>query len=182
MKCVLYLRVSKSDETQDPTNQRGPLKKLADSLGLTITKEYVDYASGGNSNRPQFQQMLADAKMRKFDLILVWSLDRFSREGISNTLGYLEALKRSGIALRSLQESWLDTSDTGVGELLISIMAWVAKQERTRISERTKAGLKTAKANGKLLGRRNGSKDIRKRSNQGYILRWTRERNNKVKA
>lgn len=180
MKTAIYLRVSKSDESQNPTNQREPLLKMADSLGLEVIGEYVDMASGGNSNRPQFQQMLKDAKARKFNMILVWSLDRFSREGINNTLGYLEQLKKSGVALKSLQESWLDTSDEGVGQLLISIMAWVAKQERERISERTKAGLKIAKANGKLLGRRNGAKDKRKRSNQGYLLRWEVERNNKV--
>lgn len=175
-KCVLYTRVSKNDESQTPENQREPLKKLADSLSLEIIGEYQDFASGGNSNRPQFQQMLADAKSRKFDLILVWSLDRFSREGISNTLAYLETLKRSGVALKSLQEGWLDTSDEGMSQLLIAIMSWVAKQERERISERTKAGLVRAKNNGKTLGRPSGSSDKKYRKRSGYLLRWQREK------
>ncbi len=175
-KVVLYLRVSKPDESQSPENQREPLLKMADSLGLEVVSEYVDMASGGNSNRPQFQQMLKDARNRNFDTILVWSLDRFSREGISNTLSYLEALKRSGVALKSLQESWLDTSDEGMGQLLIAIFSWVAKQERQRISERTKAGLLTAKNNGKQLGRPNGSKDKKYRKRSGYLLRYHKEK------
>ena len=55
------------------------------------------------------------------------------------------------MALKSLQESWLDTSDSGMGELMIAILSWVAKQERLRISERTKAGLKIAKENRNFL-------------------------------
>src|SRR3989344_2657805 len=109
-KCVIYMRVSKSDKTQDPENQKEPLKKMAESLGLKVVGHYTDMASGGNSNRPKFQQMLKNAKERKFDIILVWSLDRFSREGISNTLAYLEGLTKSGVGLKSLQESWLDTT------------------------------------------------------------------------
>ena len=99
-------------------------------------------------------------------------MDRFSREGISNTLGYLEKLGNSGVALKSLQESWLDTSDQGMGKLLIAIMSWVAQQERQRISERTKAGLIRAKADGKSLGRPSGAKDKGRRKKSGYLLRW----------
>jgi len=171
------MRVSKNDEGQTPENQKEPLIKLAQSLGLEVAGQYyIDMASGGNSNRPQFQQMLKDAKGRKFNMVLVWSLDRFSREGISNTLHYLEELKRSGVALKSLQESWLDTSDEGMGQLLIAIMSWVAKQERMRISERTKAGLIRARTNGKQLGRPSGAKDKGRRRTAGYISYWLKKR------
>lgn len=170
------MRVSKNDESQTTENQREPLRKFADSLGLEVVKEYQDYASGGNSNRPQFQQMLADAKSRKFDLILVWGLDRFSREGIFNTLGYLKALRQANIGLKSLQEGWVDTTDSGMGELLIAILSWVADQERKRIIERTKAGLERVKANGKVLGRPKGVKDTKRRKRSGYLLRWQNKR------
>lgn len=170
------MRVSKSDDSQTPENQREPLRKLAESLELEIVGEYVDMASGGNSNRPKFQQMLKDARERKFEIVLVWSLDRFSREGISNTLHYLEQLKQTGVALKSLQEGWLDTSDGGMGQLLIAIFSWVAKQERERISERTKAGLIRAKTSGKQLGRKLGSKDKGRRKKSGYLLRWQRDK------
>ena len=171
-KCAIYARVSKNDESQNPQNQIGPLKKLAGSFGMNVVETYIDFASGGSTTRPQFRQMLKDARVRKFETILVWSLDRFSREGMNSTLSYLEDLKKNRVSLKSLQESWLDTSDEGMGELLIAIFSWVAKQERGRISERTKAGLSTAKANGKRLGRPTGSKDKSKRKTFGYLSRW----------
>ena len=177
MKTAIYLRVSKSDETQNPTNQREPLLNFAKSQGLEVVKEYVDTASGGSANRPQFQKMLQDARNGEFNMVLVWSLDRFSREGIRNTLSYLEALRQSSVALKSLQESWLDTSDEGMGQLLIAIMSWMARQERERIRERTKAGLITARAKGKRLGRPRGSKDKAKRRRSGYLLRWAFNKN-----
>ena len=176
MKCVLYLRISTKDKGQDTENQKTPLQEFAKSLGFEVLKVYCDTASGGNSNRPQFQAMLKDAKQKKFDVILVWSLDRFSREGISNTLSYLENLKRSGVALKSLQEGWLDTSDQGMGQLLIAIMAWVAKQERERISTRVKAGLRRTRSNGTILGRPSGSKDKGRRVKSGYYIRWAKKR------
>jgi len=171
-RIALYCRVSKSDESQDPNNQLTPLRDYAKALGGEVVREYTDKASGGNGDRKNFLQMLSDADFRKFDLLLVWSLDRLSREGISNTLGYLERLKRNGIALKSLQESWLDTRDEGLGQLLLAIFSWVAQQERKRIVERTKAGLVRAQKQGKRLGRPGGSKDKKKRRKSGYLLRY----------
>ena len=171
MKIAIYARVSKNDESQDPQNQINPLRDYAKALGGEIVLEYIDLASGGKSDRENFLRMLDDADKRKFDLLLIWALDRFSREGISNTLGYLERLKKNGIAIKSLQESWLDTRDEGIGQLLIAVFSWVAQQERKRIVERTKAGLERAKREGKTLGRPVGKKDSRQRSKSGYYLR-----------
>jgi len=171
-RVAIYARVSKNDESQDPQNQLNPLRDYAKALGGEIVEEYVDLASGGSGDRQRFLQMLNDADKHKFDLILVWALDRLSREGISNTLGYLERLKRNGVALKSLQESWLDTRDEGLGQLLLAIFSWVAQQERKRIVERTKAGLERAKRQGKRLGRPMGVKDSRPRSKSGYYLRY----------
>lgn len=168
----IYARVSKNDESQDPQNQINPLRDYAKALGSEVIDEYIDLASGGSGDRENFLRMLGDADKRKFDLLLVWALDRFSREGISNTLGYLERLKRNGVALKSLQESWLDTRDDGLGQLLLAIFSWVAQQERKRIVERTKAGLEKAKRSGRKLGRPAGSKDSRKRRKSGYFMRY----------
>ena len=175
MKIAIYGRVSKNDESQDPTNQLNPLRDYAKALGGVIVGEYVDMASGSNGDRVEFKRLLEDADKRKFDLVLLWSLDRLSREGISNTLGYIERLKRNGVALKSLQESWLDTRDEGLGQLLLAIFSWVAQQERKRIVERTKAGLDRAKAQGKVLGRPKGSKDGKVRRKSGYLLRYAKE-------
>lgn len=170
MKAVIYARCSTNETKQDVSNQITPLKKLAEALNFNITEEYIDYASGGDSNRPQFQRMLNDAKVHKFDIVLIWALDRFSREGILNTLSYLKMLKQSNVALKSLQESWLDTRDEGMSELLIAIFSWVASQERKRLRERIKAGIKK----NEQVGKRGRDKKQRKKS--GYYLRWANKK------
>ena len=171
-RIAIYCRVSKNDQSQDPLNQLHPLREFAKALQGEIIEEYIDLSSGANGDRKNFLQMFEDAEKRKFDLILVWALDRLSREGISNTLGYLKRLKRSGVALKSLQESWLDTRDEGLGQLLLAIFSWTAQQERQRIVERTKAGLEKARKRGKILGRPKGSTDKKVRCKSGYIDRW----------
>jgi len=167
IRSVIYARVSKAEEgIQDPYNQITPLKKMAESLSYDLTKIYIDRASGGDSNRPSFQEMLDDARHRRFKVVLIWSLDRISREGMIQTLSYIKTLEKNGICIKSLQESWLDTSDKFMGQLLIAIFSWVAQQERRRISERVKAGLKKAKNVGKR------GKDKRPRKRTGYLLRY----------
>ena len=175
LRAVIYGRVSKNDESQDPQNQLKPLRDYAKALQAEIVGEYVDLASGGGSvDRINFLRMLDDADKGKFDLVLIWALDRLSREGISNTLAYLARLKRNGVALKSLRESWLDTRDESLGQLLIAIFSWVAAQERQRIRERTLAGLERAKRQGKRLGRPKGSRDGKARRKSGYYVRWTK--------
>lgn len=169
MKLVLYARVSTDEQTCE--NQIKELMKLADAQGNTVFHVYQDVMSGGASNRPGFQEMMYHASLRRFDAVLVWSLDRFSREGISNTLSYLKRLKKYGVGVRSLQEPWLNTSDDGMGELLIAILSWVAGMERKRISERTKAGLARSS---KKPGRPVGSRDRKPRSKLNYLKRWSK--------
>ncbi|MFA5316378.1 MAG: recombinase family protein [Dehalococcoidales bacterium] len=176
LKIAVYARVSKNDESQTPENQLLPLRGFAKTLGGEVIEEYVDCASGGSSDRANFLRMLNDSAKGKFNLLLIWSLDRFSREGISNTLGYLARLGRSGVAIKSLQESWLDTRDVGIGQLLLAIFSWMAEQERRRIRERTLAGLKRAKEAGKQLGRPVGSKDKKRRRKSGYNMRWAEDK------
>jgi DNA invertase Pin-like site-specific DNA recombinase len=160
MKVALYARVSMeetddgSKRYQEPENQLQPLRSFARSLGYEITAEYTDRSSGSNPNRPEFRKMLQDAMMRRFDGIVVWKLDRFSREGIQNTLAYIRQLKERGIWVKSMTEGWMDTSQEGVSELLLAIFSWVAMEERKKISERTKAGIRRLRAIGQWSGGR----------------------------
>ena len=172
MKAVIYARVSKLDDSQDLDNQLVPLRNFAKAINAELIDEYVDKGSGANSDRLNFIRLLKDADCKKYDLLLITALDRFSREGISNTTAYLERLRRNGIAIKSLQEGWLDTRDKGIGDLLFAIFAWVAAQERRRISERVKLGLDRIKREGKKLGRPKGSVDKRSRSRSGYFLKY----------
>jgi DNA invertase Pin-like site-specific DNA recombinase len=171
-KAVIYARVSTTRQETD--NQIKQLETLSSLQNLKVTHIYIDEKSGRVSERPQFKQMLHDAYLRKFDIVLVWDLSRFSREGIVKTLSYIKKLKKYGVGIRSLQEPWLDTSDESMANLLIAIFSWVSEQEAKRVSERTKAGLERAKASGKHLGRPKGSKDKKPRDNFGYRKRWSK--------
>jgi DNA invertase Pin-like site-specific DNA recombinase len=152
MKIALYGRVSSKDKGQDTENQLSQLRQYAGAMGWTIVSEFVDHESGSKSDREQFQQMFKAASQRKFDVLLFWSLDRLTREGVLPTLQYLQRLTGYGIGWRSFTEQYLDS--TGMfRDAVISILAVIAKQERNRISERTKAGLERARAKGKTLGR-----------------------------
>ncbi len=114
--------------------------------------EFVDAASGARADRPQFQAMIEAASRREFDLRLFWSLDRFSREGILETLTSLKRLSDYGVKYRSLQESYIDTTNP-FGDLLAAFVAKIAALERERIRERILAGLERAPAEGRHLGR-----------------------------
>ena len=173
MKIVIYDRVSTSDGRQDTDNQLATLREWAGRLGGEVVAEYVDEASGSRSDRIALNRLLEDAHLRKFDTVLIWALDRLSREGIARMTGYLEKLKASGIRVLSHQEPWLDTAGP-VADLLVAIFGWVGQQERLRIRERVLAGLKTARAKGKRLGRPVRGIDARKAQSlrsQGQTLR-----------
>jgi DNA invertase Pin-like site-specific DNA recombinase len=118
-----------------------------------IVAEYLDQATGSSTNgRPEFKRLFQDAAQRRFDLVLFWALDRFTREGTLLTLQYLEQLTSYGVGWRSFTEQYLDS--TGLfRDAVISILATIAKQKRVRISERVKAGLAHARRTGKHLGR-----------------------------
>ena len=98
-------------------------------------------------------QVLIAAHRREFDVLLIWALDRVSREGIGRMVGYVEQLGAAGIRLVSHQELWLDTGGPVV-ELVLAVFAWVAKHERERIGERVRAGQTRARAQGVHIGRR----------------------------
>ena len=110
-------------------------------------------------------------QLGQFQYVLCWALDRLSREGVSATLEIINRLGRSGVKVISLQESWTEV-DGPLRELLLSIVAWVARMESDRRSERTKAGLARALAQGKRLGRPPGSKDRKRRRRSGYYARY----------
>lgn len=158
MKAAIYTRVS--TDRQEAENQARQLRAFARKQGWQIAHEYCDHESGAKSNRREFQQMLTDASKRRFAVLLFWSLDRMSREGVLPTLRYLETLTRYGVEWRSFTEQFFDSCGP-FRDAVISIMATLAKQERLRISERTVAGLQRARAAGKILGRPRRQIDVR---------------------
>ena len=161
MKVAIYARVSTKDKGQDVENQLLQLREFCKSRGYEIFKEYFEQVTGtGKEKRPVFEQMLKDARLHKFDAVLVWSYDRFSRGGLKD-LKYILWLNDWNVKFISLQEPFLDTT-SDIGELLIPIFAWVAKQEAKSISERVKAGLVKARMRGKRIGRAKIEVDVQK--------------------
>ena len=170
MRIAIYTRVSTLD--QDVENQLIELRAWADSHGHAVVAEYQDVASGAR-RREHLDDLFDAARRRKFDLVAIWSLDRLTREGPLQTLLYLQRLTAMGVRVYSHQEQYLDPS-LPFYESIVAFMADIAKMERERLSERTKSGLRRAVSQGQKLGRPPGSKDSKKRSRRGYLLRYAR--------
>ena len=152
MRAAIYARVSTDDGRQDAENQLEQLRTFCRRSGWEITREYVDHLSGKNDKRPQFQAMLTAASRRDCDVVLFWSLDRFTREGTLATLKHLERLTSAGVGWKSYTEQYLDSLGP-FSDAVLAILACIARQERLRISERTKAGVERARRQGKHCGR-----------------------------
>src|ERR1039458_5593202 len=99
LRCVLYARVSTRKERglQNPENQLRQLREFAASQNWEVTAEYIDYESGSKADRPEFLHMMEAASKRQFDVLLFWSVDRFSREGIVPVLTNLKRLTGYGV-------------------------------------------------------------------------------------
>lgn len=160
MRVAIYARVSTPErdpakarkQQQDTANQTLELRKYCRAMKWTIVHEYAEHASAKSGERTQFQELFSAAARRKFDAVLVWALDRFTREGVADTFTYIKKLLEHGVQFISYTEEHFRTTGPA-GELMIAIAAWIAQQERIRISERTKAGLARARSKGKRLGR-----------------------------
>ncbi|MEM9805794.1 MAG: recombinase family protein [Cyanobacteria bacterium P01_D01_bin.56] len=155
LRVALYLRVSTKDGRQDSDNQLLQLQALCDRSGYQIIETYIDNESGrkGKRERTAFSQLFTDAAQRQFDLVLFWSLDRFSREGIRKTIHYLQQLDGFGVRFKSFTEPYLDTGNELVATIVLAVLSYIAQQEAVKISERTKAGLARTVKQGTKLGR-----------------------------
>ena len=155
---ALYLRVSTTDKQQDTDNQLLQLQEFCDRVGWKVHTVYMDKESGrkGRKEREEFAKLFEDAARRKFDVVLFWSLDRFTREGIRKTINYLQQLDSYRVRFKSYTEPLLDTDNELIAHIIIGVLSYFAQQEAVRISERTKAGLQRLKKQGKILGRPDG--------------------------
>ena len=161
MRVALYARVSTKDKGQDVQNQLAQLRDFCARQGWTVIHEYTDEVSGKTENRPQFKELFAAASRCEFDTVVFWSLDRFSREGVLETLQHLQLLNSYGVNWRSFTEQFLDSCGP-FRDAVLGILAVIAKQERVRLSERTLAGLERARKKGRIGGRPRVVTDRRK--------------------
>jgi len=167
---VIYARTSQAD--QNAETQLLALRDYCERMNYNITDEYVDSGfSGKNTNRPQFERLLADMRVKKIQCILVWKIDRVGRS-LQHLLSFLQELRNKNVDFISITEN-IDTT-TPHGELIWNILGSFAQYERSIIVARTNAGLARARAEGKTLGRPRGSSDKKRRKKSGYYARWAK--------
>ena len=159
-RVALYARVSTFDKGQDPETQLVQLRQYAQARNFEVITEFIDHASGTTEDRTQYKLMMAAAKKRKIDVVLVWRYDRFARstQALVNALKEFQSL---GIDFISYQEN-IDTT-TPTGELIFHVMASLAQFESSLISQRVKAGMARAKAQGKHIARPPISKQLQEK-------------------
>ena len=151
MRAAIYARVSTTNMGQDPTMQTRELEEFCQRRGWSISGQYLDRGvSGAKDSRPELNRLMADAHVRRFDIVAVWKFDRFARS-VSHLLRALETFQALGIEFVSLSEQ-MDTS-TPTGKMVFTILGAVAELERSLIVDRVKAGMRNARAKGKRIGR-----------------------------
>jgi len=168
-KCAIYARVSTTE--QKPEIQVKELKNYSSQQNLNIHKVYIDKVSGTKSSRPALMELLEDAKHKKFDIVIVWKLDRLGRS-LQHLIKIINCFRGWGIDFICTTQN-IDTSSSS-GKLVFHIMGALAEFERELISERTKLGLKHAKNVGKR------GKDRKQRKKGGYYLRYQKKGTPKI--
>jgi DNA invertase Pin-like site-specific DNA recombinase len=155
---AVYARVSTLHSGQDSTMQTRELVEYCQRRGWEVFESYVDNGvSGKKDSRPELNRLMADAHARRFDVVVVWRFDRFSRSAshLCRALAIFNALK---INFVSMIEQ-IDTT-TPAGTFVFHVLAAVAESERQTIVERVRGGLRNARAKGKRLGRPRKAVDI----------------------
>jgi DNA invertase Pin-like site-specific DNA recombinase len=147
-RAALYLRVSSVD--QHPETQLHDLRQMAAQRSFEVVNEYTDRISGVKARRPGLDQMMADARHGKFDIVLVWASDRIARS-VKHFLEVLDELNRLNIEFVSFREN-IDTGGP-LGRALVVIIGAIAELERSLIVERVRAGMRRARLEGRHIGR-----------------------------
>src|SRR6516225_1641234 len=170
MNTAIYARVSTKD--QSCNLQLRDLRAYCAARGFSVQREYVDVGeSGAKDSRPQLNQLMASARKRQLDAIVVWRFDRFARS-TKHLLLALEEFRSLGIQFTSYSENIDATSP--LGQALFTIVSAVAQLERDLIRERVSAGIRNARASGKKLGRPRrivNHDEVRRLRSEGASLR-----------
>lgn len=175
MKTALYGRVSTKD--QNVETQKLVMKEYCLKNGFEIISEYTDEGiSGAKGSRPQLDLMLSDMRQGKFDIILTYKLDRLGRS-LKNLIDLLCEFKNRRVRLISIMDNLDTANDNPMTRAFWQLLGVFAELEREIIRSRVISGLERARAEGKQLGRRLGSKDKKIRRKSGYYLRYAKKEN-----
>jgi DNA invertase Pin-like site-specific DNA recombinase len=172
-----WFRVSTGHQEAD--NQVPDVERFAAHHGYEIGQRYelADSAwknGGGRQYQAALRQALADAHAGKFQVLIVWALDRIVRDeegGAETALRIIRQFRERGCSVVSVQESWLNGSPE-VQDVLVAFAGWMAQQESRRKSERIRAGLARRRDQGLPVGRQPGAADKKRRKRSGYVEAW----------
>jgi DNA invertase Pin-like site-specific DNA recombinase len=160
MKEALYLSVSTTE--QEAASQLLALEDYAKRRGFEIVQVYSENETAWKGgHQAELARLYEDARKGRFEVVLVWALDRLSREDALAILSFVDKFKRYGAKVISYQESWTE-APWDLADVLYAITGWVARMESQRRSERTKSGLERARAEGKPIGNRGRDRKKRK--------------------
>jgi DNA invertase Pin-like site-specific DNA recombinase len=164
---AVFYRVS--TEEQQNGNQIPEVERFCAHHDLRIVRRFTisDSAWKDDVGGPEYQaamkEMLDGAWRGEYSVVVVWALDRITRLGAEDALRLIRQFRERGAVLMSVKESWLNSSPE-IQDVLVAFAGWVAQQESVRRSERTKAGMARARAEGKQIGgRKPGAKDLKPR-------------------
>lgn len=158
IRAVTYSRVSTTDKGQHPEAQRAELSRYCRSRGWVVADEIIDHGfSGGTDQRPGLKRLMALARERKIDVVVVTKLDRFARS-LKHLVATLDEFSAIGVLFISVGDQ-IDLT-TASGRLMVHLLAAFAEFERSLVSDRTKAGLAHARRLGKVLGRPKSRPDV----------------------
>jgi putative DNA-invertase from lambdoid prophage Rac len=174
-KAAVWFRVS--TDHQEAANQQAAIDQFVAHHGYAVARRYEVSESAwnggkaGGAYRATIQQVLDAAHKGEFSVLVVWALDRITREGAEGALRLIRQLRERGCTLVSVQESWLNGSPE-IQDVLVAFAGWMAQQESARRSERIRAGLERRRAEGKPVGRQPGATDHKPRRRAGYVATW----------
>ena len=173
MKVAIYARVS--SETQDYEMQLQELQALADRSGYEVVEIYAEKISGAkaNADRPELKRMMKDARWRRFQKVLVWSVDRLGRS-MKNLVDVLTELRDLKIDILAQQQG-IDTG-TQMGAMMFSFISIFSEFETNLRRERQMLGIQKARAAGKTWGGRQPISEekvekIRTMKRKGFTVR-----------
>lgn len=174
VKVALYARVSTDEQAIE--NQYADMQRWLEAHGVseeTVTWYKESESAWKLNHQAELARLMRDLRSgkRKYDVLLVWSLDRLSRQGIVPLISQLNSLRSYGCLIASCKEPWL-SPENNMQEAFIAFIAWAAKFESDRKSERVRAAHERVRAKGGHIGRPKGKRDKSPRRRAGYHARW----------
>lgn len=172
---AVWLAVSTGHQETD--NQVPDVERFVTHHGYKVMCRYEVIESrwnggkDGGEYRRTLKQALEDARQGKFSVIVVWALDRITREGSEGALRVIRQFAQRGCKVLSVKESWLNAAPE-VQDVLVAFADWMAQQESKRRSDRIKTGLDRRRVAGKPVGRQAGAVDKNPRKRAGYVASW----------